>query len=97
MTFLEEEEIFPTFNVSDAPAIEEVNASVNEVIVNASATSGKEENTVTSEVVEAKPIGKRKLSDKEEEKKVLSSLHVQLLIFSFFFNHIKWTSILCFC
>lgn len=71
MTFLEEEEVFPTFIVSDAPAIEEVNATVNDVTVNASATSGKEEDNVTSEVVEAKQNGKRKLSDKQADKKVL--------------------------
>ncbi|XP_059438046.1 splicing factor U2AF-associated protein 2 [Corylus avellana] len=69
MTFLEEEEVFPTFIVSDAPAIEEVNATVNDVTVNASATSGKEEDNVTSEVVEAKQNGKRKLSDKQTDKK----------------------------
>ena len=96
MTFLEEEEVFPTLIVSDAPAIEEVNATVNDVTVNASATSGKEEDNVTSEVVEAKQNGKRKLSDKQADKKVLPSLHVQLLPL-FFFNHIIWTSILCSC
>lgn len=84
MTFLEEEEVFPNFNVSDAPAIEEVNATVNDVTVNASATSGKEEDNVTSEVVEAKQNGKRKLPDMQADKKVLTSLPVQLLIF---FNH----------
>jgi hypothetical protein len=82
MTFLEEEEVFPTFIVSDAPAIEEVNATVNDVTVNASATSGKEEeDNFTSEVVEAKQNGKRKLLDKQADKKVLPSLHVQLLLF----------------
>ncbi|KAJ0078752.1 hypothetical protein Patl1_23724 [Pistacia atlantica] len=54
MTFLEEEEVFPTVNVADA--------SVREDIV-------EDQVDDTNKVAEAKHNGKRKQPDKEEEKK----------------------------
>ncbi|XP_018832862.1 splicing factor U2AF-associated protein 2 [Juglans regia] len=68
MTFLEEEEVFTTSNVSDAPVKEEVNATVNNVAVNASDATGKKEVNATSEVEEANQNGKRKLSDIADKK-----------------------------
>ncbi|KAG6645284.1 splicing factor U2AF-associated protein 2 [Carya illinoinensis] len=69
MTFLEEEEVFTTSIVSDAPVKEEVNATVNNVAVNASDGIGKKEVNATSEVEEANQNGKRKLSDTLDDKK----------------------------
>lgn len=69
MTFLEEDEVFQTSNVSDAP-VKEDNATVNNVAVNASDATGKEEVNATTEVEEANQNGKRKLSDKLADKKV---------------------------
>lgn len=73
MTFLEEEEVFTTSIVSDAPVKEEVNATVNNVAVNASDGIGKKEVNATSEVEEANQNGKRKLSDTLDDKKVFPS------------------------
>uniref|UniRef100_A0A2N9GCG5 RRM domain-containing protein n=1 Tax=Fagus sylvatica TaxID=28930 RepID=A0A2N9GCG5_FAGSY len=64
MTFLVEEEVFPTFSVTDALVKEEVNETVN-----ASDASGEEEVNDTSELVGDKQNGKRKLTDKPDEKK----------------------------
>ncbi|KAB1203393.1 HIV Tat-specific factor 1 [Morella rubra] len=69
MTFLEEEEIFPTLEVSDAPMKEEVTGAVSNATVNASDASGKEEVNATRELVDAKQNGKRKLSVKQDDKK----------------------------
>lgn len=68
MTFLVEEEVFPTFSVTDALVKEEVNETVN-----ASDASGEEEVNGTSELVGDKQNGKRKLTDKPDEKKVFLS------------------------
>ncbi|KAJ4719173.1 splicing factor U2AF-associated protein 2 [Melia azedarach] len=56
MTFLEEEEVFPTVNVT--------NATVNDEVV-------KEKVNGTDNVMEAKHNGKRKQPDKQVEKKVV--------------------------
>lgn len=64
MTFLQEEEVFPTFSVSDTPVKE-----VNETVI-ASDAPGKEEVNDASEAVGTMQNGKRKLLDKEPEKKV---------------------------
>lgn len=64
MTFLQEEEVFPTFSVSDTPLKE-----VNETVI-ASDAPGKEEVNDASEIVGTMQNGKRKLLDKEPEKKV---------------------------
>lgn len=64
MTFLQEEEVFPTFSVSDTPVKE-----VNETVI-ASDAPGKEEVNDASEILGTMQNGKRKLLDKEPEKKV---------------------------
>ncbi|KAM3703612.1 hypothetical protein ACJW31_04G110500 [Castanea mollissima] len=63
MTFLQEEEVFPTFSVSDTPVKE-----VNETVI-ASDAPGKEEVNDASEIVGTMQNGKRKSLDKEAEKK----------------------------
>lgn len=65
MTFLQEEEVFPTVNLSDIPSSEELNATFN-----LSDQSTKEDVNDSSEVGEEKQNAKRKLSDKEANKKV---------------------------
>ncbi|CAI8603221.1 unnamed protein product [Vicia faba] len=62
MTFLKEEEVFPTVPDSDAPKVVEDSSELND-----SATSLKEETKEESTDIVAN--GKRKLSDKPEEKK----------------------------
>lgn len=63
MTFLKEEEVFPTVPDSDASKVVEESSELN-----VSATSLKEETKEESTDMVAN--GKRKLSDKPEEKKV---------------------------
>lgn len=63
MTFLQEEEVFPNFSVSDAPVKE-----VNETVITSDAP-GKEEVNDASEILGTMQNGKRKLLDKEAEKK----------------------------
>lgn len=65
MTFLQEEEIFPTVSFSDISPSEEVNATVN-----LSDASVKEDVNGNSEVGEGKQNAKRKISDNEAPKKV---------------------------
>ncbi|XP_024926271.1 splicing factor U2AF-associated protein 2 isoform X2 [Ziziphus jujuba] len=64
MTFLQEEEIFPTVSFSDISPSEEVNATVN-----LSDASVKEDVNGNSEVGEGKQNAKRKISDNEAPKK----------------------------
>lgn len=73
MTFLQEEEVFPTFSVSDTPLKE-----VNETVI-ASDAPGEEEVNDASEIVGTMQNGKRKLLDKEPEKKVF---HLKFSSFS---------------
>ncbi|KAF3455172.1 hypothetical protein FNV43_RR05620 [Rhamnella rubrinervis] len=64
MTFLQEEEVFSTVNFSDIPQSEEVG-----VTVNLSDVSMKEEVNGSNEVGKGKQNAKRKLLDKEANKK----------------------------
>lgn len=73
MTFLQEEEVFPNFSVSDAPVKE-----VNETVITSDAP-GKEEVNDASEILGTMQNGKRKLPDKEAEKKVF---HLKFSSFS---------------
>ncbi|EXC24922.1 HIV Tat-specific factor 1-like protein [Morus notabilis] len=65
MTFLQEEEVFPTVNSSDISATEKVKETVN--LSNPPAK--EEEENGNNEAVEGKQNGKRKLDDKEATKK----------------------------
>ncbi|BFG37391.1 hypothetical protein CerSpe_236650 [Prunus speciosa] len=64
MTFLQEEEVFPAVNFSEVSAGEEVNAPGN-----ASGPFKEEDANGSSEVEEGDQSSKRKLSDKEANKK----------------------------
>ncbi|XP_054823905.1 splicing factor U2AF-associated protein 2-like [Prosopis cineraria] len=63
MTFLEEEEVFPSLTGSDASLKDEGSK------LSSSMASTKEEESVTDMGAEGKNDGKRKLSDKQDEKK----------------------------
>ena len=79
MTFLEEEELFPTITSSDVFATEEVDAIINE-----SEPSTKEIVDGDSEVGKGKQKAKRKLTDMEDAKKVcpcLSTCNAYLFCF----------------
>lgn len=91
MTFLQEEEVFPNFSVSDALVKE-----VNETVITSDAP-GKEEVNDASEILGTMQNGKRKLLDKEPEKKVFhlkfSSFSLSLSKFNYsiyFFTSPDW-------
>ncbi|KAM1251326.1 hypothetical protein ACFX2I_033708 [Malus domestica] len=63
MTFLQEEEVFPAANFSEATASEEVNAPVK------ASNPSKEDDINGSSELEGNQSSKRKLSDKEADKK----------------------------
>lgn len=67
MTFLEEEEVFPTLTSSEASEKFEDSSTLS-----VSAASLKEEANTTNMVEDEKRDGKRKLSDKQTDKKVAS-------------------------
>ncbi|KAJ7982542.1 Splicing factor-like protein [Quillaja saponaria] len=70
MTFQEEEELFPTLNVTEASAeTEDMLASNDKLASNVSAMSENEEVNDSSETAEAKNDRKRKVSDEQAEKK----------------------------
>lgn len=75
MTFLQEEEVFPAVNFSEVSVGEEVNAPGNAF----GPTKGEDANG-SSEVEEGDQSSKRKLSDKEANKKVCSFYFVLLLL-----------------
>lgn len=85
MTFLQEEEVFPTVNSFDISATEEVKETVN-----LSNPPAKEEENGNNEAVEGKQNGKRKLDDMEATKKVYCFLFMisELIISFFFFSHL---------
>ena len=65
MTFLQEEEVFPTLTDSNASLKLEESSTLD-----SSATSIKEEANNFNKVADEKKDGKRKLSDKQADKKV---------------------------
>ena len=79
MTFLQEEEVFSTVNFPDVPPSKEVGATVN-----LSDASIEEELNGSDEVGKGKQNAKRKLADKEANKKVSPSCPIGLLFL--FFN-----------
>lgn len=102
MTFLQEEEVFSAVNFTDIPPIEEAGATVN-----LSDTSIEEEVNGSNEVAKGRQNAKRKLSDKEANKKVCPFCPIGLpssfFLFFFFFKVILYfilrglISIFCFC